>query len=123
MIRLFLFLMIVALCVSPALSSDDEGNGTEEYVYQELVIISFDEEFTPDPKNTTQMQEVQVAGNQTRIGGEMTARKLFELREGAKEDYRKLANISGVPYTGLPSTSSQGVSIICKQCVPTRTEI
>jgi hypothetical protein len=119
MIRLVPIIIMMSLLVAPVLSGDAEVNSTDEYIVQELIFFEFDDAYTPDSNNTTLEQgEVQVAGNATRPGGEMTARKLFQLKQAAREDYQKLADMSVSSVPGLSPTSSQGVSIICKQCIP-----
>lgn len=122
MIRLLQILIVITLLVT-LVSADDEGtNSSDEYTVQELVIFSFDEAQSPDPGNGTPVvNNMQTAGNQADLGGEMTARKLFRLREAAKADYRKIENQSDDGLSGLSPTSSQKVSIICKQCIPTKT--
>ncbi len=121
MVRLPLLLVLIGIIILPIALAEEEGNSTNEYTVREYALISFDDPMTPDEQvnNTTPMPVVdEKTDNQTRRGGELSARKLFQLKQGAQGDYRVLRNLSGDPSIGLSSTAAQGISILCKQCVP-----
>ncbi|MFH0967576.1 MAG: hypothetical protein V1862_07830 [Methanobacteriota archaeon] len=120
--RLFIFLIIAGLIFfSPAIANE-ETNSTDPYVVREYSLISFTEEIPSVNLVNTTPEEMagNVSVNQTRRGGEMTAKKLFQLKQAAKEGLDKvgiqrddlLSNTSDV-YT---DTSSQNcVSGVCKK--------
>jgi|GEM_PF-4578030 len=121
MVRLPLLLVLIGIIILPITLAEEEGNSNNEYTVREYALISFDDPMTPDEQvnNTTPMPVVdEKTDNQTRRGGELSARKLFQLKQGAQGDYRVLRNLSGDPSLGLSSTAAQGISILCKQCVP-----
>jgi len=121
MFRLSLLIVLIGMVILPIVLAEGGGNSTDEYTVREYALISFDDPMTPDDQvnNTTSMPAVdEKVENQTRRGGELSARKLFQLKQGAQGDYRVLRNLSGDPSLGLSSTAAQGISILCKQCVP-----
>lgn len=121
MVRLPLLLVLIGMVILPIVLAEEDGNSTDGYTVREYALISFDDPMTPEDQvnNTTAMPVAsEKADNQTRRGGELSARKLFQLKQGAQGDYRVLRNLSGDPSLGLSSTAAQGISILCKQCVP-----
>lgn len=102
--QLFLSLLMAGLVLFPAAAADEELNSTDAYIVREYAFISFTDEITPvDHVNVTPEEKiVGVAGNQTRRGGEMTARKLFHLKQEAKEGLEKV----GIPPDDLLSNKS-----------------
>lgn len=49
----------------------------------------------------------------------MNARKLYELRTAARDEFRSLEmNGTYELSTGLSTSAAKSVSIICKQCIP-----
>ncbi len=119
--RLPLFLVLIGMITLPIVLAEEEQNNTEEYTVREYALISFDDPMnTEEYMNNTSVMPVSddMSENQTRRGGELSARKLFQLKQNAQDDYRTLRNMSGDPTLGLSSTAAQSVSIMCKQCVP-----
>ncbi len=121
MIRLSVLLILIGILIPVSIA--EEQNITEGYAVREFGLISFDDPVVADDQtgNATVVQLSETAENQTRRGGELTARQLFRLKQGAQSDYRLLRNESGDPTLGLSSTAAQSVSIMCKQCVPQKT--
>jgi hypothetical protein len=120
MIRLFIPLLIAGLVFFPALAAGEEMNSTDEYIVREYALISFSDEISPanSVNVTTKEKSVEVAGTQALREDAMTARKLFELKQAAKEGFYKtpiprddlMSNSSGV-YTG--SNSDDCVAGVC----------
>ena len=128
MIRLFLSLLLAGIVFYPALGSAGETNSTGggDYVLGEYVFFSFSDAMAPDElaNNTVEANRTTEPVNQTRRGGEMSARKLFELKQAAREDFRVMGNNESLELsTGLSPTAAQSVAIVCKQCVPEKTKI
>jgi hypothetical protein len=121
MLRGSVFLILIGMLIMPIMAAEEEQNSSENYQVREYALISFDDPITTETQvdNTTIMQNTnETSENQTRRGGELSARKLFQLKQGAQSDYKTLRNESGDPSLGLSSTEAQSISILCKQCVP-----
>lgn len=121
MLRRSVLLILIGILLIPIMAAEDEQNISENYLVREYALISFDEPITTETQgnNTTILQNTnEITENQTRRGGDLSARKLFQLKQGAQSDYRMLRNESGDPSLGLSSTAAQSISILCKQCVP-----
>jgi len=127
MLRLVIFLILIGMLILPLMAAEEEQNSSEEYQVREYALISFnDPESTDTQVNNTSViqgsdeiaENIENTENQTRRGGELSARKLFQLKQKAQGDYRLLRNLSGDPSLGLSSTAAQSISILCKQCVP-----
>ena len=113
MFRLCIFFMIAGLVFFPVVLADEEMNSTDEYTVCEYALISFSDEVSSGAmiNNTPELKTDDGVGNQTRRGGEMTARKLFALKQAADEESEKGSNQSGV--------SSQSTSASCTGCTKT----
>jgi hypothetical protein len=124
MFRLVVFLILIGILILPIIAAEEEQNSSEEYQVREYALISFNDPESTDTlvNNTSVIQGsdeiAENTENQTRRGGELSARKLFQLKQNAQGDYRLLRNLSGDPSLGLSSTAAQSISILCKQCVP-----
>jgi len=106
MFRLCIPLLLTGLVLFPAVLADEERNSTDGYIVREYALVSFSEEMTGNPGNATPaVKSIDSAGNETRRGGVMTARKLFELRQAAKEGFQKGTNQSGVSVNNSASCS------------------
>jgi hypothetical protein len=101
--RLFIPLFIAGLLFFHV-AADKEMNRTDAYIVREYALISYSEEMTPiDQVNVTlEEKNAGVAGNQTPRGDEMTARKLFKLKQAAREGFVKV----GIPRDDLVSNQS-----------------
>ena len=144
MIRLVILLLVAGMAIIPALAAPDgmtSTNDTGTYVVGQFAIISFDDEqgpenqanITPEENQTRRGGEIsarklfelkQAAAGESRnqtVQGEMTARKLFELKQAAREELQTMGNESQELSTGLSPTKAQSVAIVCKQCVPRST--
>ncbi len=102
--RLFIILLLAGLIFFPATAENEEINSTDAYIVREYSLISFTEEIPPvDLVNVTPEEKtIVVSENQTRRGGEMTARKLFQMKQAAKEGFEKV----GIPRDDLLSNTS-----------------
>jgi hypothetical protein len=121
MLRGSVLLILIGMLITPIMAAQEEQNSSEGYQIREYALISFDDPVTTETRvnNTTTVQNTnEMTENQTRGGGELSARKLFQLKQGAQSDYKTLRNESGDPSLGLSSTAAQSISILCKQCVP-----
>lgn len=123
MIRPIGILMIAALLLT-GMSSGAESGGSSGYTVRQYALISFDAPIAADDaeeiSDTTDGGDA--SANETRPGGEMTAKKLFELRQAAQRDYLVLRNITGDDSLGFSPTKTQSVAIVCKQCIPQPSE-
>jgi hypothetical protein len=129
MIRLVLSLLVAGLVFFPAPLSAAEVNSTagpDIYSLGQIALFSFTDATDPgETGNSTPDGNLTSEDlNQTRRGGEMSARKLFELKQAARQDIRMMEDNASLELsTGLSSTKAQSFAIVCKQCVPDKSTI
>ncbi len=119
-----MFILLGSVLVFPVIGIDGGNASATEYTVREYALISFDDELNPadSVENlSADTLDTNASVNQTRRGGEMSARKLFQLKQGAQQDYQVLRNVTGDQTLGYSSTKAQSVAIVCKQCVPQKT--
>lgn len=124
MIRLCMIILLVSVLVCPVLGTDREKNSTLDYTVKEYALISFDEASisdNPGENISSASPGDESLVNQTRRGSNMSARKLFQLKQAAEQDYQVLRNVTGDQTLGFSATKAQSVAIVCKQCVPQKT--
>lgn len=124
--RPYLLLLLLCLALFISLVSAGEQNRSDqssEYVVGQFAIFSFSDEISPEETASSSGNSNASVQNETRRSGEMTARKLFELKQAARDDFRSMGNVSLELSTGLSPTAAQSFSIVCKQCVPKKTTI
>lgn len=118
-------LLCLSLFMAPVTAGEQNSSDqSAEYEVGQFAIFSFSDEISPgETALSSSTNTTGAARNETRRGGVMTARKLFELKQAAREDYRAMGNVSLELSTGLSTTAAQSFSIVCKQCVPKKTTI
>lgn len=100
---LFPLLVLAGSILFPAVLAEEVVNSSDEYVVREYALITFSDAVAPGEEVAGDGEKsVQVAGNTTRRGGEMTARKLFALKQAAREGMEKVA----IPRDELLSNQS-----------------
>jgi hypothetical protein len=117
-------ILIIAALLLTGMSSGAESGGSSGYTVRQYALISFDAPVAADDAEEISgtADGGDASANETRPGGEMTAKKLFELRQAAQRDYLVLRNITGDDSLGFSPTKTQSVAIVCKQCIPQPSE-
>ncbi|HWQ67743.1 MAG TPA: hypothetical protein VN372_12865 [Methanospirillum sp.] len=115
------FLFLVLLLALPAVAEEGGANMTGDYRVRDLGMFTFSTAVAlPDPVNGT-ANEISTGGpadNVTGASGGMSAKKLFQLKKAATEEYKEIANMTGDTEFLTPASAAKSASIVCKFCVP-----
>lgn len=123
MLRLIFIFITIPFFLFLVSADNGDVNSSDEYTIQQLVIISFDDPVTSDSGNVSEIGDSKKKSlNQTDQGEGMTAKKLFKLTKAAKSDFQRVDAGISAPISGLTPTAAQSVAIVCKQCIPIKTD-